>query len=47
MKNGKIARAFGKNSILSQKTVKNPFFFDFLDFQAPGADISAPNFKKS
>jgi hypothetical protein len=36
-----------KNSILSQKTVKNPFFFDVLDIQNPGADISAPNFKNS
>jgi hypothetical protein len=47
MKNEKIARAFEKNSILSQKTVKNPFFFNFLDFKALGVDISAPNFKNS
>jgi hypothetical protein len=46
MKSEKIARAFEKNSILSQKTVKTPFFFDFLDFQARGADICAPDFKK-
>jgi hypothetical protein len=47
MKTEKIARAYEKNSISSQKTVKTPFFFGFLDFQAPGADISAPNFKNS
>jgi hypothetical protein len=46
-KSNKIASAFEKNRILSQKPWKNPFFFDFLDFQAPGADISAPNFKNS
>jgi hypothetical protein len=47
-KTKKIARAFEKNSILSPKTLKkNSFFFDFWDFQAPGADISAPNFKNS
>jgi hypothetical protein len=28
-----------------QKTVKKPVFLRFLDFQAPGADISTPNFK--
>jgi hypothetical protein len=47
MKNEKIASAFEKNSILSQKTVKKPVFLRLLDFQAPGADIFAPNFKKS
>jgi hypothetical protein len=38
-----------EKTILPQKIVKNPFFifFYFLDFQAPGADISAPNFKNS
>jgi hypothetical protein len=46
-KTKKIARAFEKNSILSQKTMKKPVFLRFLDFQAPGADISAPNFKNS
>jgi hypothetical protein len=46
-KTKRIASAFEKNSILSQKTMKKPVFFDFLDFQAPGADISTPNFKNS
>jgi hypothetical protein len=46
-KTKKIAKAFEKNRILSQKTMKKPVFLRFLDFQVPGADIFAPNFKNS
>jgi hypothetical protein len=36
-----------KQNFVSKNHEKTRFFFDFLDFQAPGADISAPNFKNS
>jgi hypothetical protein len=36
-----------KQYFVSKNREKTPFFFDFLDFQALGADIFALNFKNS
>jgi hypothetical protein len=46
-KGKKLPRLLKKTVVCLKKTVKNLFFFDFLEFQAPGADICAPNFKNS
>jgi hypothetical protein len=43
-KRKKYSGLLKKTVFCPQKPWKNPFFFDFLDFQ--GADVSAPNFKK-
>jgi hypothetical protein len=46
-KRKKLPGPLKKSRILSNKTMKKPVFFDFFEFQVPGADISAPNFKNS
>jgi hypothetical protein len=45
-KRKKIPGLLKKTVFCLKKPRKTPFFFDFLDFQASGADISAQNLKK-